>query len=248
MGVGPCVVVPLYEDDSYSAHLFQIPAGVVFWSCSGGLHVQDSGVWWLQTEYITVQSFIPLSTLQVLVMGFVWLHIDACYVRYLSHLILKQGAERDELHLKTTLFSASNIERLQGANWAIVLSSCPSSFLPHNAFSFFSRYLFGFFPFYHPFPLLSFTVYSHLGTVKPAVQVAGEILYACIKHSAQWETAGMYFGAGLMDLGSSGWTLSCLLSEEKKYCVRVVLLPPSEEAAWSSVSGVEQLQKKGARL
>lgn len=126
-----------------------------FWSCSGGLHVQDSGVWWLQTEYITVQSFSPVSTLQAPVMGFVWLPTDACYVRCLSHLIPKQGAERDKLHPKTTPFSASNIERLQGASWTIVLSSGPPSFLPHNAFSFFSRYLFDF-SFLAPFSPPSF--------------------------------------------------------------------------------------------
>lgn len=159
--------------------------------------------------------FSPLSTLQALVMGFVWPHIDACYVKVSESSHPEVGSWGDKLHPKTTPFP---IERLQGANRTIVVSSHPSSFLPHHAFSSFSRYLLDF-SFLSPFPSPSsvFCIsFSHLGTVKPAARVAGEALYAYVKQPAQWETAGMCFGAGLMELGSAGLARSCLQMNRKR--------------------------------
>lgn len=153
----------------------------VFWSCSGGLHVWDPGIWWLQTVCITVHSFSHLSTLQVLVMEFVWPHRVTCYIKCLSHLILKQGAERNKLHAKTIPFSVLTVKRLLGANWTTAISKHPSSFLPHHAFSSFSSYLLGF-SFLSSFsPSLFHFLYIFLGIVKPAARVALEALYAHIK-------------------------------------------------------------------
>lgn len=46
--------------------------------------------------------------------------------------------------------------------------------------------------------------------------MAGEALDVSVEHPARWETAGTYFGVGLVELGSTGLALSCLwLNEEK---------------------------------
>lgn len=138
-----------------------------------------------------------------------------CKVPESSH--PEQGAERDKLHPKTTPFSAPNRERLQGANWTVVISNHPSSFLPHHAFSSFSRYLFDF-SFLSPFPPPSFIFcmsFSHLGTVKRAAGVAGEALNAYVKQPVQWGAAGLCFGAGLVGLGSAGLALGWLQMNRK---------------------------------
>lgn len=167
--------------------------------------------------YITVHSSSALNTLQALVMGFAWPHIDACSVRCLSHIILKLGSEREKLHPKTTPFSALNIETLQGAKWTIVFSSHPSSFLPPPCIFFFCQMCTRFLLFITlSSPFILCISFSHLGTEEPAVGVAGKALCAWVKQPARWEHTGMCFGAGLS------------ADEQKQYCTGVVPLPPSD--------------------
>lgn len=54
-----------------------------------------------------------------------------------------------------------------------------------------------------------------LGAVKSAAQMAGEALDVSVEYPAWWETAGTYFGVGLVELGSTGLALSCLWVNRK---------------------------------
>lgn len=73
------------------------------------------------------------------------------------------------------------------------------------------------FTFYHLFPFLFHFLYSFspIGTVKSAAQVAGEPLDVSVEYPSWWETAGLYFSVGLVELGSTGLALSCLWLNRK---------------------------------
>lgn len=209
----PCIKIVVTVDVlPGSFHLcLLILLGIFAWDVL--FNVQDSGIWFiLQTVYITVHSARSQKHLAGTGDGICLHRCLLCKVSESSG----SGQLREVSFIVKPLPLLPNVET-QGVNQTIVISPDPSSFSPIMHFLLLFRYLFGFY-FLPPFSYSSFILYKSFlpsGTVKSAAQGAGEALDVSVEHPVQWETAGVYFVVGLVELGSTDLALSCLWLNRK---------------------------------